>query len=364
MLEKGKISCIQTVLLMITLVGATAVLFLPSIVAHEGGRDAWMAPLLATLPGIYLIAVLMVLARLFPGENLFQYLPKILGTWVGTIVGLLYLFFLIHTNGVIIREFTQLMGVLVLPNTPEIVLGVIMILLCMWSVRGGLEVLARTVEFFLPGVLVLFFVTMILAAPDMNIDNLFPVLDNGIAPVIRSSLNPIAWRGEIIIFAIILPYLAKPASAGRCGYAAVVAIGLILTFDAIVHTAVFGPLVETMTFSTFSLIRQVRVGDFLERIDAVLVVIWVMGMYGKIALFYYAAVLGVAQLSKAKDYRFLVMPIGVVLAASSVMVADNARELVEYIVGSFPFFAGVFEYLIPTVLLLIAFLKNKIRAVN
>jgi spore germination protein KB len=278
-------------------------------------------------------------------------------------VGVLYLFFLIHTNGVIIRESSQLMATMILPKTPEIVLNMIMVLLCALAIRGGLEVLARTVEFFFPGLLIVFFIAILMTAPDMHLKNLFPVLENGFLPVLRSSVDPVVWRGEVVIFAVFLPYLAKPSNAGRCGYVAVFVIGTILTLDALANTAVFGPMVETMTFSTFSLIRQVSAASSVERLDVVMVVVWIMGTYGKIALFYYAAVLGTAQLAHLGDYRPLVWPMGVLLVALSAQTANNALELVEYIIKPFPYFAGIFEFLLPTALLLTALVKKKLKPV-
>ncbi len=363
MLEKGKISCNQTIWLLICLVGATALLFLPSLTASVSGRDSWMTAIVATLTGFYLVMVITMLGNIYPGQNLFQYLKSILGTWAGGALGFLYIFFLVHTNSVVIREFGHLMNTIVLQNTPEVVLSVILVLLSAWSVRGGLEVLARAVEFFLPVVIVLFLITLVLTAPDMKLDNLFPVLENGFMPVIHASFNPIAWRGEVIVLAIILPFLARPSSGGKCGYIAVTGIGLLLVLDALTHTAVFGPMVETMTFSSFSLARQIQIGGFFERIDAVIVMIWVMGMYGKISLFYYVIVLGTAQVTGIKDYRPLVLPMGVLLLAVSYRVADSASGIIEYISGSFPYFAFVFEYLVPTLLLLIAVLKKKQKQV-
>lgn len=354
MLERGKISLAQTVYLLVILVSATAVIFLPAITAQAAGRDAWMSPLLATLPGIYLALVLTAIGARLPGRTLIEYLQDILGAWPGRVVGVLYILFFLHTNGMIIREFGELMSAMVMPRTPQIVFHALLLFLCAWAVRGGLEVLARTSEIIFPLVLFLFTAAVLLTAKDMKFFNLLPLLENGIKPVILASLDPVGWRGEIILLGMFLPYLAKPREGGRGGILAVIIIGLILAADSIANTAVFGPAVARMTFPTFSLVRQVSVGNFLERIDSVLVAIWVMGMYGKIALFYYATALGTAQLAKLGDYRPVVTPLGVILAALSVGAAENSMEVVDYIVKGFPPLAYIFEYILPTLALAVA----------
>ena len=354
MLERGRISCIQTVYMLINLVGATSVLFLPGITAAAGGRDAWMAPLLATVPGIYLALVIYALGKRFPGLTLIEYLQVVLGAWAGKMAGLLYIFFFIHTNAVIIREFGELLVSLVLPLTPLAVTHVIILLLCAWAIRGGLEIQARVMEIAYPFMLILLMSAILFTASEFDLTNLLPVLENGLKPLIRASLDPVGWRGEIILLAMILPFMARPDQGSRCTCIAVIAIGIILALDSLANTAAFGPTVARLTFPTFSLVRLVLIADFIERTESVLVAIWVISMFGKVALFYYATVLGSAQLAGLGDYRPLVLPIGVLLAALSLVVVGSSSELLAYITRGFYPFAYIFEYIIPTVLLVVA----------
>lgn len=354
MLERGRISCIQTVYMLINLVAATSVIFLPGITAAAGGRDAWLAPLLAIAPGTYLAFVIYSLGKRFPGLTLIEYLQVVLGAWAGKLAGILYIFFFIHTNAVIIREFGELLVSLVLPLTPLAVMQGIIVLLCAWAIRGGLEIQARVMEFSFPFLLFLFMAAILLAANEFHPGNLLPVLENGFKPVVRASLDPVGWKGEIILLAMILPFMARPDRGGRCAYIAVTAIGIILAFDALANTAVFGSTVAHLTFPTFSLVRMVHIADFIERIESVLVAIWVISMFGKVSLFYYSTVIGIAQLAKLGDYKPLVLPVGVLLTALSLMVVGSSSELLAYITKGFYPFAYIFEFIIPTVLLAVA----------
>jgi len=337
-MEPGKISCNQLFYIIINIISATAIIFLPGIIAAEAGRDAWLAPLLSTVPGICLVLIIAALGERFPGQTLMQYLQTILGAWPGKMAGLLYVFFFLHTNSVIIREFGELMVGIVMPRTPLIVFHGIMIFLCAWAIRGGLEVPARIIELTVPPTIIVFIVMILLTAQEMDLNNLLPVLENGLKPVIRSSLDPIAWRGEIIILAMLLPFLEKPGEGRRCTNWAVIVIGIILAIDAMINTAVLGTAVAHLTFPTFSLVRDVSVGDFLERIESVLVAVWVIGMFGKITLFYYVAVLGSAQLFNLSDYRPVVLPIGIILAALSIYAVSSLSEISGYIVVGFPLY--------------------------
>lgn len=94
------------------------------------------------------------------------------------------------------------------------------------------------------------------------------------------------------------------------------------------------------------------------RVDAFLVIIWLAGMLSKIGIFYFVAVLGAAQLLKLKDYKPLVLPMGVILTALSALVVGNTVEITQYIVSVFPPLAYLFEWVIPAVLLAVAVLRG------
>jgi spore germination protein KB len=355
MLEQGKISYIQAFYLLVNLVAATAAIFLPAIVTQESGRNAWLAPVLATIPGIYLALVIGSLGKRYPGQTLIQYLQSALGTWPGRFAGAFYIFYFLHTNALIIREFGELMVGLLFPRTPLLVFHGVMLLLCAWAIRGGLEVLARTLEITVPLGIFLYTTMIVLTANKMDFNNLAPVLENGILPVIRGSLAPAGWWGEIILLAMFLPYMARPGEGRRCAILSVAVIGFILTYGAAANILMFGPeTASRLTFPTFSLFRSISLAGFFERIESMAVAIWVMGLFGKIALFYYATVLGAAQLVNLKTYRPLVLPFGVLLVALSILVAANSGDLVAHIAKVWPIFAYVFEYIIPTGLLLAA----------
>lgn len=356
MLEKGKISCAQTIFLLMNVVGATAVMFLPDIVARQAGRDSWLSFAVAMLPAFFLLAIIYYLQNRFPGLNFIQYLTSAFGKIPGKIIGFFYLFFFIHTTTIIVQEFSELLNTTILPATPSIILQSLMLLLCAYSVRGGLEVLARTFE-FLSAVIVVFLVTvLILSFREIELENLLPILEHGFSPVLLGAISPAAFQGEVILLAMIIPFLKNPANGIRCGFLAVVFLGVILIGNAVLITAVLGAGAAKIVFPTFDMIRIL--GGTEVRVDALIIIIWFAGLFGKISLFYYAIVLGGAQLLNLKDFRPLVFPVGILLAAMTVQLVENTVELARYTEELWPLFAYVFEYILPSIMLCAIWIKG------
>jgi spore germination protein KB len=53
------------------------------------------------------------------------------------------------------------------------------------------------------------------------------VLDNGILPVIRGTLTPLSFGGEIIAIMMLIPYLSPSSVARKSAVYAVLIVGLI-----------------------------------------------------------------------------------------------------------------------------------------
>ncbi|TEB16471.1 Spore germination protein YndE [Pelotomaculum sp. FP] len=353
MLEKGKISSIALVFLLIDLVGATAVVFLPALTAKFAGRDAWLVPVISTIPGIVVIMLVTELGRRFPGKTIIEYLQIILGNWPGKAVAVLYIFFFIHTNGVIIRQFGELITTMMMPHTPIVVLHTIFVLLAAYAVRSGLEVIGRLWELTFPWVFILYVILLLFSFQKAEFHRLLPVLENGFKPVLQGSITPSAWRGEVMILAMFLPYLAEPSQGRRMGIWSVIIIGAILIADAVLNTAIFGPSTSRQVFPSFTIVNEMVIGGFL-RVDIAIVIIWLVTMLIKIALFYYAAVLGTAQLLNMKDYKPITLPIGVILTALSILSIENSTGIPAYATTGYPPFAYLVELVIPLAVLLIA----------
>lgn len=355
MLEKGKIPSITLVFMLINVVAATAVAFLPAVAAKFAKQDAWITAVISTIPGVAVILIVTELGRRFPGKTIIEYLHDILGNWLGKTIGFLYLLFFIHTNGVVIREFSELLVSFIMPHTPIIVFHVAFVLLAAYAIRSGLEVIGRLLELTIPLVLIIYVVIIIIGFFKGEFNRLLPMLENGFKPVLLGSLTPSAWRGEVVILAMFLPYLSEPHKGRTLGVWSVIFLGLLLTFNAIANTMVFGPETPRLVFPTFTVTHQILNRGFF---DVASIVVWLMGMFTKITLFYYAAVLGTAQLLDLKDYRPVTLSIGVILTALSILAIENSVAIPSYITSGFPPFAYLFEWVIPLVLLLIAIARS------
>ena len=361
MKDEEKISSIQLMFLLVTIVTATAWLYVSAITAQKAGVDGWISLLVpSTIFGMAVVFVCSALCLRFPGRSVVEFSGDIVGKFAGKIVGLGYLFFFLYSNGVIIREFGDFVVTSFMMETPLLVFNSVMVLLAAYAVSNGLEVISRANQFVFPLAVLSLFVIVGLAIPAMHLDNLMAVLGNGLKPVLRGSLTTSSWRGEVVLLLMFWPYLNKPDQGRRAGLLAVAFIGILLSLDTASTVAVFGAeTVANLTFPTLDLARYISIAGFLERLEAIVMILWVAGIFVKVACFYQAGALAASQLLGLKDYRALVLPLGVLQLVWSVTLFESSRELVFFLGKTFAPFAYVFELGLPLLLLLIAMIRKK-----
>ncbi|MBC7342498.1 MAG: GerAB/ArcD/ProY family transporter [Clostridia bacterium] len=115
---------------------------------------------------------------------------------------------------------------------------------------------------------------------------------------------------------------------------------------------------KNMTFPFFSAMHMIEVGNFLERIDAIHMSIWVLSSFIAIATFYYLASLGIIQVLGLEDYKPTVAPLGIIIVSLSFLLFNNLAELNEFLTRIVPPYTAIFLVFFPYLMLLAALVRK------
>ena len=193
--------------------------------------------------------------------------------------------------------------------------------------------------------------------------NLQPVLEEGVLPVLKVAFTQTIYFpfAEAIVFTMILPYLKDQKKAKMTMLCATGLSGINLTITMLINISVLGvDLTARSQFPLLSTVQSIQVADFLERLDVFFMLALVIGGFTKISVLLYAAVIGTANLFKIKSPSRLSYPLGFVILCMASTIASNFQEhlheglKVEMFILHMPILA-----IIPPLLLLVAFLKNR-----
>lgn len=144
-MEKAKISGYQLFVL-IFLFEMGSALLVP--LAGEAKQAAWLVILIAMIGGFLLFFIYYGLCRYYPEQLLTEFVKHILGNFLGRIVAFLYILYFIYLAARVLRDFGDTLLTFAYPHIPLFVANAAFILVVVYTVRKGIEVLVRTGELF------------------------------------------------------------------------------------------------------------------------------------------------------------------------------------------------------------------------
>ena len=361
-MEKANISGYQLFVL-IFLFEMGSALLVP--LAGEAKQAAWLVILIAMVGGFLLFFIYYGLFQYYPDQLLTEFVRSILGNFLGRIVAFLYILYFIYLAARVLRDFGDTLLTFAYPHIPLFVANAAFILVVVYTVRKGVEVLTRTGELFfvLENLLLMTFFLLIVASGMIHLNNLKPVIEMSVTEMVKMAFTKTIFFpfGEIISFLMIFPYLNEPKRLKKIGISSIAAAGIFLAIIMAMNIAVLGVDLTTRSqYPLLSLIQSIEVAGFLERLDVYFLFLLMIGGFIKISVFTYVAVTGTANVFNVKQPSRLAYPVGFVILLSSIIIASSFTEHMHEGLGAVPIYIHLpFQVIIPLLLLIIAFFKNR-----
>ncbi|RBW68097.1 GerAB/ArcD/ProY family transporter [Bacillus taeanensis] len=360
-MEKAKISAIQLFVMMFIFEMGTAVVI---SYGAEARKDAWLAILLAMCGGIVLFFIYYFLFRHYPNLSLIGYARKAFGKYLGWIIGLLYILFFLYISARNVREFGDLLLSSTLPQTPLFAINSLFVLIMCYVLYLGIEVVGRTAEVF---IVILFFLggtgnLLILLSGNVSLDNLWPFLEDGWKPILTTAFpNLLVFPfAELLVFTMLLPYLNRPKLVKKVWLSVLILSSVVLSWTASLNIAVLGiDRFERSTFPLLSTMGMVNIAEFLQRLDAIVVLTMLITVFFKASIYLYGTVIGMVELFKLKNHQQILLLTGVILIFWSLMAPDTIEHYEE---GIFTHYIAIpLHMVIPLLMLLVSLIRNHFK---
>lgn len=249
----------------------------PRASVAAAGRGVWISMISTMLLLLALAAFLSVLIRqLQPGEGFADLFLRWLGPVAGRLVLLLYGAWFLLYAGFVLRSGAARLVAAVYPESPIFPFLFTLLALCLLTALGTVRAAGRTAYLLQSFLLAALGLILLSAAPNVSLKNLLPVPMDNISGILLGGL-PFAAMGSLgACFPFLLGYVEPIEEPGRKAIPLVlgfVFIGIILCLEVV---GTFGPgLTARLSFPFFLMVRDISVLRITQRIEAVVVVLWI-----------------------------------------------------------------------------------------
>ena len=156
------------------------------------------------------------------------------------------------------------------------------------AVLAGVEAIARCNEVIVIIIIILLIPVFFFAIPDMDITRLSPLLAEGVMPVLKGAVVPSAWMSQVFFLGWFLQHVnEKPQSIRKdmlCGNRRYCCVDHGIDIVTIHDFRSDNCPVEVRFSESHPIYRYHRA---VERIEAIAIAIWVLGIFIKVSMLLY-----------------------------------------------------------------------------
>lgn len=355
------ISARQYTIIVILYSIGTAILIIPSSLASEIKQDAWIAAIVGVILSILVIKLFISLGNKTPDLSFVEANERILGKFIGKFTSISFITLTFLSASELFYFIGIFMQTVVMPETPTVAFVILFTIVIMYGSFLGIEVFARTTEFIFPLFLLLFIIFVIFVSPDINVKNIQPIFETSTMSLLFGAFYFMSFFSfPLIVLLMIFPSAINEHQSTQKGfYLGTIAGGLILTIIIALSILVLGATITSLKiFPSYTLAKNISVGNFLQRVEMIMAFLWIITIFVRSFLYFYASVKGIAQILNIKDHRPLILPLGMISIVLSQIIHPNTIHSSYYNRDIWPLFSLTVTILLPLLLLFVAKLRN------
>ncbi|MBB6447324.1 GerAB/ArcD/ProY family transporter [Bacillus benzoevorans] len=357
---KENISASQLFALVVCYILGTAIV---TGTGKEAMQDTWIAVMIATVIGIGLMYFYYALNQLLPNKNLFEIMEFCFSRFGAVSLSYIYITYFLYIFTRVVRIFTDMITSAILLRTPSEIIILTMILVFIYIVFLGLEVIARVTEIFFPyilGFLIMLFLLLFVSGA-VELHHLQPILGEGLRPVLKAlypSLAAVPF-GELMVLTVILSNVSQLKKGKKVMLLGVLTGGFFLAVGTFLMLTTLGvEMFQYTYFPMLSVARRVAVGNFIERIEVIVVFIIMLGVIVKGTLYLYAALKGLEYVFRI-PYRYFTIPVSIIGVVFTKLNTMNPGEFSsEWVNSTLPYIHPSMQFAIPSVIMTVLLCKK------
>jgi spore germination protein KB len=328
---KEKITAYQLLVIMILTPYPTAALF---YLAPETKQDIWIALIFYAGVSIIIQSIYISMFKKYPNDTIVTYLPKVYGKFLGYFLSALYIIYFIYLASRNLRDFTELILVFSLQNFPMIFVAGFLMITVTYSVYKGIENLSSLAQ----AIIIILLIGKILAIfllkmtdGVFQVNRFLPILMDGVKPILTKGWSLIFFPyGEFIVSTMFYTFVIERTRVRKTVYFAVIFEAVLLIINNLIFLCALGyHFASSVNYPLLETYRLIHIGEFLSRLEILLLILMIFDGFVKLCIFMYAGVLGIYQLNKNKHWGLNCLIVGIIITISSILIAQNYPEHVK-----------------------------------
>ncbi|OAS15085.1 GerAB/ArcD/ProY family transporter [Paenibacillus oryzisoli] len=316
-MKSNKITYIQFGFLLFSYLSGFSTLFLNEVKLLK--QDVWIAYLLGTVIAVSMIRLMCYIQKQYPSLKMVEIFDKLVGSKLAKLFICIYLLYILEIQGAACRALSFFYTTVVLPSLPSNQIILFIVLCTTYATFLGLSTIVRSSQVILPFFIMGIGIICFFILREMDTNPLLPQFQHGLSEVIYGGWLSFYFPfGKSIVFCFILyrvKNLDRIFTSSLC--ALVLSFFYLLLASYLTLGALGIDLAGTIMFPFFSVIQMVKFGEYLERIEIMIIGIWTIFTLFEIVVLQHIFIKLIAHMLHLKNSRNFILPVGLLFFAVS-----------------------------------------------
>lgn len=252
----------------------------------------------------------------------------ITGKVTAKILAAVYMIWLIILAGVYVRYFSMRVVISIYPHVDINLFSLCLLFVIAYTMRHGLEAFARFGEVVYPLLAVIFILLVVMIIPYIRPEFLMPVTGRSIVPILEASTGIIGIIAYFSFVFIVGDCIDNTETIKKLGLQTSIFLFIVVTLLIVVTLGSFShSVVQRTTLPFFVAVKQISLLNTLEKIESIVVAIWIFSDYVLISFFLLCMLQLLKYIFNLDETKPFISLLCVLIYVVSIYLLDDAFEL-------------------------------------
>lgn len=325
-------------------------------------QDSWISVILSFILGFIPLTIFYLIIDNNSKENIIDFNKNNCGKVLGNIINGTTLVFVFIFTSLLLWNLINFISSQYLYKTPNLVISITFAIAIYYIVSKSINVIGRTSIILFYISIFLFIFSGLGLVFSLDISNVFPILEYGITPIMKGSLNYIAYNVLPLFLITIIPRNElndsnkKFIKNGIITYSvATLSLFIVVFFILSIYGIEFAQILQ---YPSYHILKRISILGFIQRVESILSIQWILDLFVVIVMGLYFVKTSICQTFNLKEHKYISFILTTLLVIVTNFLFKNNTVGNKIILNVFPFFNYLFFLIIPTIVLVIAKVKK------
>ncbi|WP_409304810.1 GerAB/ArcD/ProY family transporter [Peribacillus sp. SCS-155] len=312
--SEGKLGVREYTAIMMLTIGVKLADDTPTIIYNKVHNSGWMTALITgIIASIPIFLTLNVLSR-YKGKNLYMVFKLLFGKVFGFFISLCLLTIMFAQTIVDMRVNVDIISTLYFTRTPAIVIFALLITVCAYMAKKGIQYVGSTAWMILPYVKITLLLALVLTFFEGYLFSIFPFWGPGVIEIGKQSAAFSSLYFDFFLAAILATSIKSFKDFKKGTWIAFAFLITELTVSLLAFICLFDfPAVTEQAYPFHSVIRYIRLGNFLTHMETFFLPFWVIATFVRFAVLLYMNAMLIGDIFHIKEFEYLLPALGIIM---------------------------------------------------